>query len=113
MIRAPVIQWEGEVAITAEEALAASRPTRGKGRKTVEVDEFLHDILTGGPVLVTVIKARAAAHGFSEDQLRRARERLNVIAFKEKVFGARSKWALPQHAPSLEEREDELDGKQK
>jgi hypothetical protein len=113
MIRAPVIQWEGEVAITAEEALAASRPTRGKGRKTVEVDEFLHDILTGGPVLVTVIKARAAAHGFSEDQLRRARERLNVIAFKEKVFGARSKWALPQHAPSLEEREDEIDGKQK
>src|SRR6266511_666904 len=38
MIRAPVIRWEGEVAITAEEALAASRPKRGSGRKTTDVD---------------------------------------------------------------------------
>jgi hypothetical protein len=108
MIRAPVIQWEGEVAITAEEALAASRPTRGKERKTAMVDEFLRHILTGGPVLAAVIKAQAATHGFSEDQLRSARDRLSVVTLRDKTFPAGTKWALPQHAPSPEERIDDL-----
>jgi hypothetical protein len=113
MIRAPVIRWEGEVAISAEEALAASRPTRGGGRKTIDVDGFLHDILSGGPVSATVIKTRGTIHGFSEDQLRGARQRLNVVAFREKTFPSSNKWALPQHAPISEDREDEPDEKQK
>jgi AAA domain len=112
MIRAPVICWEGEVAITAEEALAASRPSRSSARKTTDVDGFLYDILTGGPVTTSVIKTRGAVHGFSEDQLRGARQRLNVVAFREKTFPSSNKWALPQHAPDPEERKDISDGEQ-
>ena len=41
------------------------------------------DILIGGPVPVTLIVERGTAHGFTEKQLRYAREQMNIVAFKE------------------------------
>jgi putative DNA primase/helicase len=106
IIRAPVIRWEGSVNLTAEEALAASRPAkvaRASGR------EFLLDILAGGPVLQTVIVERGAEKGLSYDQLKRAKRALGVRSFKKRVAGLDSPWlwGLPQHVPEGAEKEPE------
>jgi hypothetical protein len=45
---------------------------------------FLSDILANGPVLAKLIEERGAERGLSEDQLRRAKRKLGIVAFKGK-----------------------------
>jgi hypothetical protein len=98
VIKAPVVRWEGESELTAEEALAASRPT--KGSRGPNAKEFLADILISGPLLQTTVVERGAERGFSYTQLWRAKVALGVEDFKEKgVQQGPSYWALPQHVP--------------
>jgi hypothetical protein len=97
VIRAPVVRWEGAADITAEEALASSKPTKSNkaGPK-----EFLSDILISGPVLQQTIIERGAERGFSYKQLWRAKDSLGAEDFKEKgVQGGPSYWAFPEHVP--------------
>jgi hypothetical protein len=56
------------------------------------------DVLVNGPVPVTIIEERGAAHGLSKKQLRCAKQQMAIVAFKEvrKLHG-RWFWALPQH----------------
>jgi hypothetical protein len=107
-IEAPVIRWEGESELSADEAIAASRP--GKARSP-NSQEFLSDILAGGPVLQKTIIERGASKGLSYKQLWRAKEALGVEDFREKgVKAGPSYWAFPQHAPDeTEESEDARD----
>jgi hypothetical protein len=98
-----VVRWEGPVDLTADEALAASRP--GKANRNT-VREFLLDILAGGPVFQTVIVERGAEHGFSYDQLKRAKRPLGVRSFKTGL-NTPWLWALPQHAPEGAENDPE------
>jgi hypothetical protein len=51
-IMTSVVRWEGPVDLTADEALAAGKPSR---RNRNSAQEFLLDILAGGPVLQTLI----------------------------------------------------------
>jgi hypothetical protein len=96
-IEAPVIRWEGESELSADEAIAASRPGKAKAP---DARDFLNDILAGGKVLQKTVSERGAAKGFSYMQLWRAKAALGVIDFREKgVKGGPSYWALPQHAP--------------
>jgi hypothetical protein len=102
-IEAPVVRWEGETDLTAEQALAAAKPT--KTRKSASAREFVADILLNGPVLRNTVVFRGAERGFSYDQLYRALQDLGGDSFREK--GAKSSpsyWRLPQHNP--EEGED-------
>jgi hypothetical protein len=97
-IRAPVVRWEGESPITAEEALSAAKPTKGR---SLNAKDFLLDILTGGPVLQKTVIERGAGRGFSYMQLWRAREALGAVDFREKgVQSGPSYWALPQDVPA-------------
>jgi DNA polymerase bacteriophage-type len=102
-IVAPVIQWDGEVNISAVEAVAAAR---GKERRG-SAREFLLDILAAGPVLTTIVVERGGVHGFSYDQLRHAKTKLGVVAFKKRGEGLDTPWmwALPQHAPPEADKE--------
>jgi hypothetical protein len=94
-IKAPVVRWEGESELTAEEALAASRPTKSK--KGSSAKEFLADILISGPVLQKTIVERGAERGFNYFQLWRAKAALGVEDFKESgVQQGPSYWALPR-----------------
>jgi hypothetical protein len=96
-IEAPVIRWEGESELSADEAIAASRPTKTRGPSA---QGFLNDILAGGRVLQKTVIERGASHGFSYKQLWRAKDALGVVDFREKgVQAGPSYWALPQHAP--------------
>jgi hypothetical protein len=54
------------------------------------------DMLANGPVPKTVIDERAEVRGFSEDQLKRAKAKTGIVAFKEEFQGP-SFWCLPQH----------------
>jgi hypothetical protein len=58
-------------------------------------------------VLQTLIIERGAEHGFSYDQLKRAKRSLGARAFKKREAGLNSPWlwALPQHAPEGTEKE--------
>jgi DNA polymerase len=99
-IEAPVIRWEGESALSADEAIAASRP--GKAHAP-NARDFLNDILAGGKVLAKIVIERGAAKGFSYDQLWRAKKMLGIEDFREKgVQSGPSYWALPQHVPDAE-----------
>ena len=73
----PRIVWEpGTIDVTADEVLATHRAKAGDGRKAkaAPIREFLRDILANGPVLQKIVVERGAAHGFSLNQLKRARE---------------------------------------
>jgi hypothetical protein len=103
-IRAPVVCWEGESEIAAEEALAASKPT--KGGKGLSAKDFLTDILISGPVPQKTVAERGAERGFSLDQLKRAKTTLMAETFKKKgLWDGPWYWALPEHVPSDTEGE--------
>jgi hypothetical protein len=91
------VQWEEIVDITADQAVAATIGSKKESDPAV----FLQDMLTNGPVTINLIEQRGAVRGFSKDQLKRAKRKLGVVAFKEegKLEGCWF-WALPQHAPA-------------
>jgi putative DNA primase/helicase len=105
-IRAPVVRWQGDSAISAEEALAAAKPA--KSSKSKSPQEFLTDVLISGPALRNVMVERGAERDFSLDQLKRAKRALGLKAFKKKGLKAGpSYWAFPEHVPP-ETEEDNL-----
>lgn len=111
-ITAPRIVWDPEpVDITADEAIAANKPTSGDRRKAkaAPVREFVRDILTAGPVLRNVVVERGAAKGFSLRQLSHARDHIGARSFKRRGENLDSPWmwALPEHIPTDAETGDE------
>ena len=96
------IVWEEIVDITADQAVAAASASKERGQQS-SVVLFLLDMLSNGPVPQSFIEERAGAHGFTYEQLRRAKKKMCVVTFKEKgVEHGKWIWALPQHAPPSE-----------
>lgn len=86
-IRTSALTWDGNpVTVTADEALAAS----AKGVTSGAID-FLRQVLSDGPMDQAEIVRLGKEAGFSEKNLRTARERLGVKPKKE-GFGAGGKW---------------------
>ena len=59
---------------------------RPKSRSNSRRDDqraFLLDVLVSGPVPVTRIEERGAAHGFSKKQLIYAKQHMGIVVFKE------------------------------
>jgi hypothetical protein len=75
-------------------------PTEKPAKRPDNLKHLLVDVLVNGPVPTTVVQERAAAHGLTKKQLRYAREKMRIIAFKEigRRYG-RWFWCLPPHAP--------------
>jgi hypothetical protein len=97
-IKAACVNWEEIVDITADQAIAATAPSKNKDTSGIQV--FLFTILANGPVAVKLIEERASAHGFSKHQLDRAKRKIGIGTFREKgKFDGGWFWALPQHAP--------------
>jgi putative DNA primase/helicase len=98
-VKAARVMWEDIVDISADQAVAAATPSKRKDQSGPIV--FLQAILTNGPVLKNIIEQRGAECGFSADQLKRAKQKLNVVTFKEtgKIHGQWF-WALPEDAPT-------------
>jgi DNA polymerase I-like protein with 3'-5' exonuclease and polymerase domains len=105
-IKAAHVIWEDIVDITADQAIAASTPA--KKSKTENVVEFLLDILASSRVPFEIIEQRGIAHGFSKRQLDYAKQKIDIVTFKEKAFQGRWFWSLPEHAPQTAEDGTEL-----
>jgi hypothetical protein len=65
--------------------------------RMVDPKNFIRDVLLNGPVPTKNVLARGAERGLTRKQIWRAREQLEIIAFKE--IGPRGPWflALPHH----------------
>jgi hypothetical protein len=91
--------WETEaVDITADEAIAAVKGAtkdQTKSNQQKEVQQFLNEVLRGkGPRPSQEVIDEALAEGFTENQLRSARERLKVRSVKSAMAGGWM-WELP------------------
>lgn len=91
------IVWEdAPVNMTADEAMNA-RPAKEDAGAVNEAVQFLHDLLTEGPLPSNDVKDAAAAAGFSWATLRRAKENAGVVARKDSFSGGWI-WALSEDA---------------
>jgi putative DNA primase/helicase len=94
------IAWDSApVAVTANEALAASAEGARNSSALTEAKEFLQEELVNGPVPQADIKKRAQDADISWITLKRAKKALQVIAAKGKgsLTGSWT-WELPQNA---------------
>jgi len=93
------VAWESEpVAVTADEAMASDDDSGGRSAKE-EAQEFLRELLAGGPMEANHVFDQAAAEGHAEKTIRRAAETLGIE--KRRIgFGAGShvEWSLPYMA---------------
>lgn len=97
-IETSFVVWANEaVDISADEAIAAAKTGKDAPKPVVL---FLQATLKDGPRKYTEIVELATAHGFSEKQLRAAREKLKIV-FIPKGFGKKRYvlWELPRDAP--------------
>jgi hypothetical protein len=102
------IVWEEIVDISADQAVAAAAPARKEHGQQSDVIIFLVSLLANGPMEMKSIEDKAADHGFSRDQLHRAKRRIGIVAFKQMgMMKGPWFWALPQHAPSKDENKND------
>jgi putative DNA primase/helicase len=96
-IVAPVIEFDPEpVLITAEQALAAegAKTTTPITKSPAQI--WLRSQLDNGPMWRRKVMRWAARKGFSERQMRSARDSLEIVSTKTGVgANALTKWALP------------------
>jgi DNA polymerase len=102
-IKAACVTWEEIVDITADQAVAAAAPAHKERGQQSDVIIFLMNLLANGPMAKTTIEDKATERGFSIDQLKRAKHRMEIVAFKQTgTMEGQWFWALAQHAPSKE-----------
>jgi putative DNA primase/helicase len=95
-IEAPYVVWEGVVDITADAAVAkAAGKTKSEAgqKKKAAVQAFLEDMLKDGPVPQSKIAEEADLRGFTEKQIRIAKDELLIVSKKD---GAVWVWELPE-----------------
>jgi putative DNA primase/helicase len=100
-VTASRIVWEGTKDITGNAALAAMSSKKKPDEQQIKVQAFLYELLKDGKeVPAKDIEAAAEAEGFSEKQLRTAKEKLAIesIPVPGKMAGGRM-WKLSKRGP--------------
>jgi putative DNA primase/helicase len=96
------VAWETEtVTVTADQALQAADDRGGSVGVGADAEEFLREAIGGGAVAVNDLKADAKEAGLSWATIRRAKDRLGVVAKREshgRDGGGRWTWAMPPSA---------------
>ena len=96
------VAWETEtVTITADQALQAADDRGGGGGAGADAEEFLREALAGGALAVIDLKADGKEAGLSWATIRRAKDRLGVVATREshgRDGAGRWTWAMPLSA---------------
>jgi hypothetical protein len=92
------VDWKGESNLDVSALLAA--PTDHEERSALsEAQEFLRDVLSGGPVAASEVKREADSAGIAKRTLDRARQSLGVASEREGEPGKRGAgrwvWRLP------------------
>lgn len=99
------IQWLGATEHTAEALLTARHDDEGAERAAIE--EWLFELLAAGPIKATQVYHSAHAAGYSNDQAKRAKKRLHVVARKQGMDGPWL-WQLPDEESTKGAKEAEL-----
>jgi len=91
--------WDGPVATNAADLLAVPMDDGERG-SLAEAQEFLRDLLRGGPVEAEEVLKRARRAGVAEKTLRRAKAALRVISERQGGLADEGYWAwvLPKMA---------------
>jgi DNA polymerase I-like protein with 3'-5' exonuclease and polymerase domains len=87
-IRPSAVHWQGPIEMTSEEALAAAQPRREK--VAAAAVPFLEAALLMAPIPKRVLEEGALKYGISEDQLRAAKKKLGIDAFRR--GGSKGAW---------------------
>ena len=91
----PCVAWqEGEVSITADDALADDRDGHGERTEREDCAEWLTGLLANGPVLAREVEREAREAGHSVATLRRAKAKIKAES-RRSVFGGPWEWSLP------------------
>jgi len=94
-IHSPFIDWEEKpVAISADEALSAESGKGAKRPTKPTAHDWLQGLLANRPMRRKNVMKLGAQAGFSEKQLRGAREALGITTTKSRV-GSQTVWTLP------------------
>jgi hypothetical protein len=93
-ILAPMVLWEGETNVTAEEVLNAKPKRDSSSPRRNDAENFLKTILADGPLPVRRIESEAKDAGLAKATLRRAKDALGVTATKAALDGGWV-WELP------------------
>jgi putative DNA primase/helicase len=93
------VAWETEtVTITADQALQAADERGGGGGAGADAEGFLRDALADGAIAVKDLQADAKQAGLSWATIRRAKERLGIVAERKSYGrdgGGRWTWTMP------------------
>lgn len=98
----PHVAWQGESSRRAAELLATARP--GEQSPLEDACDFLRELLSGGSMPATQVRAAAAAAGISARTLDRAKGRLRVRSVRPAGFTGPWHWALPGPYDATETR---------
>ena len=97
------VAWELQpVTITADQALAALAGGAEERSAVAEAQDFLTNLLTGGPMPQKHIKEAAEGSGIAWRTIQRAKKRLCIEGAKDGMGGGWS-WSLPKSADNAEE----------
>lgn len=92
------IAWGEPLAGAARDILGQAETTDDAEERSgkAEAMAFLNAVLRDGPMESRIVKGRARAEGFTDKQLRSAREALSVVSKQEGSGAAHtSRWSLP------------------
>ena len=93
-ILAPAIFWDADpVTMSADQVLAA-QGSDGDAPARDEAEDFLRDLLAGGPVATKDLQSEAKAAGLSWATIRRAKDQVGATAAKAGIDGGWT-WRLP------------------
>lgn len=84
--------WTGISDLTAEQVLSSMRDDNGDKNAVDEAKDFLEDILQSGPVPSNEIFSKGSKYGISKASIRRAKEKLDIRAFREPGGGRNALW---------------------
>jgi hypothetical protein len=106
------IEWESEtVPITADEALRCEtkqKDERGDPKREKQIDRWLAETLANGPIPAHEVIELGEGQGYSEQQLKRAKERIGACS--EKLgFGGGWVWSLPSDDDDADDLPDVKD----
>lgn len=88
----PVIQWEGESTVTADQLVGAANAE--PDTKLEETVERIRDLLSEGAQPAVFMERRAADWGVSATTLKRAKKTIGVVSSKQGAVGGWM-WSLP------------------
>jgi AAA domain len=89
-----LVVWKGESQRTADELVQVAESRQERSRLD-EACDFLRDVLSDGPRLVTLVEKEAREAGLAPATLRRAKDALGVVARKSTLADGKWVWALP------------------